>query len=205
MEGEAIQWGTPQAHPRAQSPKAKHHGVELANQVEQWQTPATDSFRSRGGDHKDEMGLDQQARHWATPQARDHMPAHTPERITAMKAEGHGMRNLNDEAAHWPTPQASDDQRKATKASHQRMLCNVTPHWSPDCPSPPDQVIRAGQPSSPERRVLNPRFVEWLMGWPIGWTSFGPVETALSHWLPLMRGRLSTLCTPPRADQPSLF
>lgn len=33
-----------------------------------WQTPGTDSFRSRGGDRKDEMGLDQQAR-WMTPRA----------------------------------------------------------------------------------------------------------------------------------------
>jgi hypothetical protein len=29
-----------------------------------WQTPATDSFRSRGGDRKDEMGLDQEARNF---------------------------------------------------------------------------------------------------------------------------------------------
>jgi hypothetical protein len=33
-----------------------------------WQTPATDSFRSRGGERKDEQGLDQQARgFWPTP------------------------------------------------------------------------------------------------------------------------------------------
>jgi site-specific DNA-cytosine methylase len=39
-----------------------------------WRTPdvpGTDSFRSRGGDRKDEMGLDQEARHWQTPNARD--------------------------------------------------------------------------------------------------------------------------------------
>lgn len=36
---------------------------------------------------------------WATPQARDHFPPHTAERIAAKKAEGHGMRNLNDEVA----------------------------------------------------------------------------------------------------------
>ena len=36
-----------------------------------WQTPATDSFRSRGGQRKDEMGLDQQARLWNTPTSRD--------------------------------------------------------------------------------------------------------------------------------------
>jgi hypothetical protein len=52
--------------------QAAWHDTEA--QAEQlWQTPATDSFRSRGGDRKDEMGLDQQARiQWATPNSRDY-------------------------------------------------------------------------------------------------------------------------------------
>ncbi len=25
---------------------------------------------------------------------------------------------------------------------------------------------------------LNPRWVEWLMGWPIGWVNYEPLETA---------------------------
>ena len=37
-------------------------GENLQTTVDLWQTPGTDSFRSRGGDRKDEMGLDQQAR-----------------------------------------------------------------------------------------------------------------------------------------------
>jgi hypothetical protein len=36
---------------------------------------------------------------WATPQARDYFPAHTPEYVAAKKAQGHGMRNLNDEVS----------------------------------------------------------------------------------------------------------
>ncbi len=48
-------------------------GSDLQAQTEQlWQTPATDSFRSRGGDRIDEMGLDQQARYFPTPAARDY-------------------------------------------------------------------------------------------------------------------------------------
>lgn len=38
--------------------------------------------------------------------------------------------------------------------------------------------------------VLNPRFVEWLMGLPIGWTSFEPLGTEWSRWWRLMRGEL---------------
>jgi hypothetical protein len=48
-------------------------GGEFAKQVHNWQTPATDSFRSRGGDRKDEQGIDQQARLWQTPHCP---PAH---------------------------------------------------------------------------------------------------------------------------------
>jgi len=55
--------------------------------------------------------------------------------------------------------------------------------------SHPDQT-EIGTKSPP---VLNPQFVEWLMGWPIGWTEFEPVETVSSHWLPLMRGQLLQL------------
>ena len=48
-------------------------GIDLEGAAELWQTPAVDSFRSRGSDRKDEMGLDQQARfsQFPTPAARD--------------------------------------------------------------------------------------------------------------------------------------
>lgn len=41
-----------------------------------------------------------------------------------------------------------------------------------------------GAKSSKSGRTLNPRFVEWLMGWPIGWTDFGSAETASSRLKP---------------------
>ena len=51
---------------------------------------------------------------------------------------------------------------------------------------------RSGQ-TSPRR--LNPLFVEWLMGWPLGWTEAGsPLpETEWSRWWQHMRGSLSAL------------
>ena len=38
--------------------------------------------------------------------------------------------------------------------------------------------------------TLNPRFTEWLMGWPIGWTEFELAETEWFRWLQRMRGEL---------------
>ena len=33
-------------------------------------------------------------------------------------------------------------------------------------------------------RVVTPRFTEWMMGWPPGWTAFAPLETGRFHqWL----------------------
>ena len=74
-------WPTAQAHDcrGAKTPEqiqtmreSTGAGVRNLNEVAaNWQTPATDSFRSRGGDRKQEMGLDQQARRWSTPRGED--------------------------------------------------------------------------------------------------------------------------------------
>lgn len=45
------------------------------------------------------------------------------------------------------------------------------------------------------RRQLNPKFVELLMRWPIGWSGFGNLETGLIPWLHGMRGAISMLVT----------
>ena len=74
LTGATKYWRTPNTRDHhAQGPRADaaQRQTTLVDQV-MWQTPATDSFRSRGGDRKDEMGLDQQARlQWQTPNARD--------------------------------------------------------------------------------------------------------------------------------------
>jgi hypothetical protein len=41
---------------------------------------------------------------------------------------------------------------------------------------------------------LNPRFTEWLMGWPVGWTDFAPAATAWCRYRPRMRTALSQTC-----------
>lgn len=57
-----VMWLTPSASEDAAGVSDAMQPM-LTHQAEQhWQTLATDSFRSRGGERKDEMGLDQQAR-----------------------------------------------------------------------------------------------------------------------------------------------
>lgn len=93
-------------------------GMSLGEAARQWPapmagSPATDSYNEAGNSDfsRKTMELASDMLQWAAPQARDHFPPHSPERIAAMKAEGHGMRNLNDEAATWSSPKASDPEK----------------------------------------------------------------------------------------------
>lgn len=65
-----------------------------------WPTPHANSTTGAGSEGRD-GGLNiqtaAQTAGWATPQARDHFPAHSEEYIAAKKAQGHGMQNLNDQ------------------------------------------------------------------------------------------------------------
>lgn len=114
------------------------HQVTLDEQTRLWQTRATDSFRSRGGDRKDEQGLDQQARMFPTPAERDHRT---------------------------PKKRGYQDRSDSTKGE---QLQNFVEHSLQDPLTPAGPTSSESAPTS--RRRLNPRFVEWLMGFPPGWT-----------------------------------
>lgn len=72
--------------------------------------------------------------------------------------------SLHHMARHnlWPTPQARDYKGRSIKRDR-----------------PPD---KAGGP-------LNPTWVEWLMGWPLGWTDLKPLETESSRSKCAERGK----------------
>lgn len=107
-----------------------------------------------------------------TPCARDHMPAHNPDYIAEKRAQGHGMANLNDFVAHshrglWPMPCASDWK-------------GPNPLSRPTCDDNlPTRVKRAEAGGQ-----LNPAFVEWLMGYPPGWTVCDASATRSSRKFP---------------------
>jgi hypothetical protein len=64
----------------------------------------------------------------------------------------------------WLTPQANEDAAGTPKGKMQRMLGN-------------DPRIRGTTPEEWARGTLNPTWVEWLMGWPLGWTDSKPLAT----------------------------
>jgi hypothetical protein len=81
---------------------------------------------------------------WATPQARDYFPAHSPEYIASKRAQGHGMRNLNDEvsmssaavspARIFPSPARAQDWQ-ASAAVYGRSTPELLARFDPDTSS----------------------------------------------------------------------
>ncbi len=110
-------------------------------------------------------------------------------RVSSANGQRAGRTRLSNlrEQINWPTPIASEQKYRLKGNSQQSKGLTSTVIQSHH--SRPGQM-EIGTKSQP---VLNPQFVEWLMGWPIGWTEFEPVETVSSHWLPLMRGSLLQL------------
>ena len=126
----------------------------IRDRAELWQTPATDSFRSRGGDRKDEMGLDQQARMFPTPASRDfRTPNSKAGKDRGMGAKGEQLQNFVEHL--FPSVSLPDQQ---------------TPAGPPSSETTPLSVPALPSTKTEEKRRLNPRFVEWLMGFPVSWT-----------------------------------
>ncbi len=150
----------------------------LNTHAAQWQTPATDSFRSRGGERKEEMGLDQQTRFWPTPRTitGGGESAERKQELEHKNGNGAGMP-LAIATLNFPcSPQDPEPETSGSASSE------IIPTW----------------PLPSQRRKLNPSFVEILMGAPLGWTS----KTAridserLEIWFHLCRQALRSLCLP---------
>lgn len=132
LQTAANQWRTPDSPgsggPRNRQGSIGHgHQTTIGEQAEHWQTPATDSFRSRGGDRKNEMGLDQEARLWASPQARDHRSGET--------IENYGnARPLNEQVVNWATPDAGVrggfNQSPSENAAKRPLLKTQSENWN---------------------------------------------------------------------------
>ena len=110
---------------------------------------------------------------WATPNTMDYLPQKSPETIhrqatTVRKGRKRpsNLREQVDQVAveiymkqNWPTPSANEDAAGTVNGKMQLMLGN-----HPDVRSTGDGT-------------LNPMWVEWLMGLPIGSTELGSWET----------------------------
>ena len=102
---------------------------------------------------------------WPTPKCSDSRHA-ISRHIT--DPEGRWIGNLGEVVMSletFPTPMASDnrDRGNMESASVKRRLAI-------------GKQVSLGQSVSPISGRLNPTWVEWLMGWPLGWTDLKPLE-----------------------------
>lgn len=126
----------------------------------------------------------------------------TPERLTS--ATESGLQQS------WPTPRAgktTDENEETWMVRHKAGKVATPPlslavkMWATPCASDNRDRGNLGMPAIRRRAsmgkqimlsmsvsdtsgALNPEWVEWLMGWPVGWTDLRPLETDRFHaWL----------------------
>ncbi len=138
------------------------------------------SEEARAAGTKAQIGLGNVARNWQTPNAA----AEAPNLGSNIK---NGPKSLLAQAEQttWPTPRASYNENRTTQdapshgVTHGATLAGTAGSWATPVeqrfhigppaqttPMPGDESLPSGQTL---RRRLNPRFAEWLMGWPEGW------------------------------------
>jgi hypothetical protein len=168
-----------------------------------WPTPNCDGFRSDGElkilartltDHSEFMGMTHRAANskrvtawpantpsgnWPTQTCSD---AFTDKLKSSQQQEGsmHSV-NLSQAVKMWPTPLCQDAKGKENSPSQQHKVNELAIAVS--------QSMGGGQ--------LNPDWVEWLMNWPIGWTSMEPLNP--DRFLAWLRASTSV----PTASRPS--
>ena len=133
---------------------------------------------------------------WPTPRASDGAKGGPNQRGSK------GDLTLPSAVMKWPTPRANDAEKRGAIANDPRnglpaaVLHFPTPtatahkgwsknHNRADTNDRIDYTIAREAAESGEIGRLNPTWVEWLMGWPIGWTELKPLE--MGRWREWLR------------------
>lgn len=133
------------------TPNVPNGGRSCAH-VTDWR--GTDGRTAYHNGKKVQVGLEHAARYWPTPTVSGN---HNRKGASANSGDG-----LSTAVKTWPTPTVND---------------------SKNCTLPPSQVKHDNIPGALLRDgekaggALNPTWVEWLMGWPLGWTDLKPLAT----------------------------
>jgi hypothetical protein len=201
-------WSTPRSSDGTRP--LERAGQPLPAQASQCSTTASESKGTSGGTNRKSSLRKEANAHWSTPTTKAHRKS-----AKAMRPHAEGGESSppgieqQAEATMWMTPRANEvGQYTRDNGDPDRQRPSLTgqafSHQDPERST-------AGETPSPERRSLNPLFVEWLMGWAPHWvrvsTSCGCSATALCRWKQHMRSALLSLASPSAAPpaQISLF
>jgi DNA (cytosine-5)-methyltransferase 1 len=123
----------------------------LKQRIEKWPTPLASDWKPRGPNSK-QQGLAEVVKKWPTPTSSDWM-----------SAKQNGIEFKNNRFVRTSLTTGVKFGAKLTDAINLEMKNSEL-----------DLPIKIGG-------KLNPTWVEWLMGWPIGWTDLKPSEMDKSH------------------------
>ena len=150
-------WPTPLATDGANggpNQKGSKGDLRLSSAVHLWPTPTVcGNYNRKGASATAGDGLATAVTKFATPQARDFRSGQA-----SRWDDPRRTRNLNDQIAKWPTPTAC-----MSKGSSPAALTRKDGQSREN--DRLDHAVMAANGGS-----LNPTWVEWLMGWPLGWT-----------------------------------
>ena len=138
---ESKLWPTPNAWDGNRGPRSKENLIEKSHQINLISAV-------KDAEHPDPVHM------WPTPRARDYKdgPSIPPSVMEGRRGHNLGTKVVEQEKM-WPTPSANEDAAGLPGGKMQKMLGNH-----------PDLGKSKGSGS------LNPTWVEWVMGYPKGWT-----------------------------------
>jgi hypothetical protein len=180
--------------------RCRQGGTPLGMMVRRWPTPRTEDGECAGA-HRGEPDSLHSAVLWPTPRARKTTSEEPEVWLKRQRAGKVATPPLGMAVRMWPTPRGSDHRsgkvsERVWKSTRRPLTEHAARFPTPKSePSGPDYA-RAGRPESGADDLathvartaaggqLNPRWVEWLMGVPIGWTACEPLETeSYQQWL----------------------
>jgi hypothetical protein len=140
-----------------------------------------------------------------TPQSTDYRSKPTSKSWKAKGGVNFSLSNPEIQSK-WPTPDANCGQRGTqpnwtpkrksghsaqytiNQAVRDKMFPTPTAHNSKEGNYPSEQNRNTPSLATHAGGKLNPMWVEWLMGWPLGWTDLKPLEMDKSHCVQQQHG-----------------
>jgi len=179
----------------------KTHQCSLLEDLEEFSQTWPQWGLMRGGECWEQRTLEQTIRGTESGLLPDGMVTfHTPN-TTGLDGGSNSRKALKKRMESWPTPDANCGARgtqelwtakrksgqpaqySINQAVRDKMFPTPTAHNSKECASPSEYNRDTPSLATHAGGKLNPMWVEWLMGWPLGHTDLKPLETDKSHFV----------------------